>query len=259
LWGCTTTENRQEQTDAPASDSAAVVPDAASGTASPLAYDQLQGVWLNTSFQRALEESKSPGKALTDVPNVSFFEEDGVQVVFVNLGFREGITAPLENLRQGGGVLKNEELEIRPNADRSQLSLRLSGERGSKELMTFRRLTSAPLHSIDEEHDAVLAYLNKQLLAGTYRDKSGKTYQFTPDMKAVLPDGTFNYEFGLGGMFADCDGIYAVEGGTGRQALGFAWKGQTLQLFRTKPDPENPDGMVCEAQPFAELTRTENL
>ncbi len=259
LLGCTTGENQQEQTDAPASDSVANSPDAAGATARPVAYSQLQGVWVNTSFQRTLETTRSLRQAVTDVPTISFFEEDGQRVVFVNLAFREGISVPVANLRQEGGSLKNEEFEISLNADQSQLTLRLAGDLRKRNAVTFRRLTSARLNSLDEEHDAVLAYLNKAVLAGTYRDKQGNTYQFTPDMKAILPEVSFTYEFGTGGVFSDCDGIYAVEGGAGRQSLGFAWKGQTLHLFRTSPDPENPDGLVCEGQPFAELTRVENL
>jgi hypothetical protein len=259
LLGCTTGETQQEQTDAPTSDPVASSPEASSATAQPVAYSQLQGIWVNTSFGRTLETTRSPRQAATDVPTISFFEEDGQRVVFVNLAFREGITVPVANLQQDGGSLKNEEFEINLNADQSQLTLRLAGDLRKKGAITFRRLTKARLNSLDEEHDAVLAYLNKAVLAGTYRDKQGNTYQFTPDMKAILPEASFTYEFGMGGVFSDCDGIYAVEGGAGRQSLGFGWKGQTLQLFRTSPDPDNPDGLVCEGQPFAELTRDDTL
>jgi hypothetical protein len=251
--GCTTTEQKGEQATSPAADSVA----AAAPASRRVDYDQVRGIWINTQFELTLRQTLSPRQAAAaEVPNVSFYREEGEPVAFVNLGFREGITVPLDSLQPAGSGLRNREVEIEFTPDRTGFSLRLLNGQPMSRPATFRRLNDEAFNSLDEEHEALLGYVNGVVLAGEYQDAEGNTYQFTPEMKAVLPDASFTYELALNDLFTDCDGIYAVEGGAGRTSLGFSRKGDALRLYRTRPDPENPDGVVCEKKPYAELTRT---
>ncbi len=260
--GCTTTEQKGEQANSPAADSVTAAAQATDSVAAPTRrradYDRMRGIWINTQFEQTLRQTLSPRQAAAaEVPNVSFYQEEGEPVAFVNLGFREGITLPLDSLQPSGSALRNREVEIEFTPARTGFSLRLLNGQQMSRPANFRRLNDAAFNSLDEEHEALLGYVNGVVLAGEYQDAEGNTYQFTPGMKAILPDASFTYELALNDLFTDCDGIYTVEGGAGRTYLGFSWKGDALHLYRTKPDPENPDGVVCEKKPYVELTRTD--
>ncbi len=78
------------------------------------------------------------------------------------------------------------------------------------------------------------------------------------DIKVNLVD--LPYELEMNVIVKGCDGVFSRLGGSSklpkRYFTGFAWKGKTLELYRTEPDPDNPDGLVREKKPFAKLTRT---
>ncbi len=261
LTGCTATEQAGEQATTTAADSAAV----AGRPAVRDDYDQLRGVWLNTKFEQALEKTKSPRRAAVDVPNVSFFREEGKPVAFVNLNFREGITIPLDSLERVGNELRHDEVTLLFSPDGQEMTLQLADQARLKGKATFRRVSRADLPSLEAEHDTLMRYINRAVLAGTYADASGETHVFTTDMVYYQgpADGQegrekMGYELEMNVPMNKCDGVYgsAAAGGAPRQYTAFAWQGKTLELYRTKPDPDNPDGLVREKKPVAKLTRT---
>lgn len=265
LAGCTATEQRGEQTTTPAADSAV----AAGRPAVRDDYDQLRGVWLNTKFEQALEKTRSPRKAAVDVPNVSFFREDGKAVAFVNLGFREGITVPLDSLTRVGNELKHGEVTLLLSPDGQEMTLQLADQARMKGKATFRRLSRADLPSMDAEHDTLMRYINRVVLAGTYeedeRESESETLVYSPDMFYYIDSGSpgkisakLLYKFEMNIPVERCDGLYFMTEGEGRHQkyTAFVWRGKTLELYGTKPDPKNPDGLVREKKPFARLTRT---
>ncbi len=255
--GCTATEQTGEQATTKAADSAAV----AGRPAAPDDYDQLRGIWLNTRFEQALEKTKSPRRAAVDVPNVSFFREEGKPVAFVNLDFREGITIPLDRLKRVGNELRHDEVTLLLSPDGEELTLQLADQARLKGRATFRRRSRADLPSLEAEHDTLMRYLNRTVLAGTYEGAGGETHVFTTDM--VYYQGQegpekMRYELEMNVPVNKCDGVFGppAAGGAPRAYIAFAWRGKTLELYRTEPDPDNPDGLVREKRPFAELTRT---
>ncbi|HEX8528841.1 MAG TPA: hypothetical protein VF646_02425 [Cytophagales bacterium] len=257
LSACTATEQTGEQATTKAADSAAV----AGRPAVRDDYDQLRGVWLNTKFEQALEKTKSPRRAAVDVPNVSFFREEGRPVAFVNLDFREGITIPLDSLQRVGNELRHDEVTLLLSPDGEEMTLQLADQARLKGKATFRRRSRTDLPSLEAEHDTLMRYINGVVLAGTYADAGGETHVFTTGMvyyggkegREKMP-----YALEMNVPVNKCDGVFASAGaaGTPRTYTAFAWRGKTLELYRTEPDPDNPDGLVRAKKPFAELTRT---
>jgi hypothetical protein len=268
LAGCTATEQTGEQATTKAADSAAV----AGRPAVPDDYDQLRGVWLNTKFEQALEKTKSPRRAAVDVPNVSFFREEGEPVAFVNLDFREGITIPLDSLKRVGNELRHDEVTLLLSPDGQEMTLQLADQARLKGKATFRRRSRADLPSLEAEHDTLMRYINKVVLAGTYKSIWSHTNPifnddidvFTADMIYYMTSTNSKreplkspYELKMNLPVNRCDGVYLLNGEKGgvSQYVGFTWKGDTLELYHTNPDPDNPDGLIREKRPFAELTR----
>jgi|GEM_PF-2850971 len=263
LVGCTAAEQTGEQTTTAAADSAVV----AGRPAVRDDYEQLRGIWVNTRFEQALEKTRSPRKAAVDVPNVSFFREEGKAVAFVNLDFREGITVPLDSLQRVGNELKHDEVTLLLSPGGDEMTLQLADQARLKGKATFRRLSRADLPSMEAEHDTLMRYINRVVLAGAYQNKmGGGVLVFTPEMTYYTdPEnpkpgvGKIPYELELNVPVKGCDGVYRQLPGRNtrdRNYTGFAWKGKTLELYRTAPDPDNPDGLVREKKPFAKLTRT---
>jgi hypothetical protein len=259
--GCTATEQTGEQATTKAADSAAV----AGRPAVPDDYDQLRGVWLNTKFEQALEKTKSPRRAAVDVPNVSFFREEGEPVAFVNLDFREGITIPLDSLKRVGNELRHDEVTLLLSPDGQEMTLQLADQARLKGKATFRRRSRADLPSLEAEHDTLMRYINRVVLAGMYEDTGGETHVFTTDMLYYRgpADGQerrekMRYALEMNVPVNKCDGVYgpAGAGGAPRQYTAFAWRGKNLELYDTEPDPDNPDGLIRAKKPFARLTRT---
>jgi hypothetical protein len=262
LAGCTATEQTGEQTTTPAADSAVV----AGRPAVRDDYDQLRGVWLNTKFGQALEKTRSLRKAAVDVPNVSFFREEGQAVAFVNLGFREGITVPLDSLQRVGNELKHDQVTLLLSPGGDEMTLQLADQARMKGKATFRRVSGSDLSSMEAEHDTLMRYLNRVVLAGAYEDDESKTHVFTPDLFYHTGSGNpqekpakTRYTLEMNVPVDKCDGVYRLAGETASSGryIAFAWRGKTLELFDTKPDPGNPDGLVREKKPFAKLTRTQ--
>jgi hypothetical protein len=260
LAGCTATEQTGEQATTKAADSAAV----AGRPAVRDDYDQLRGVWLNTQFEQALEKTRSPRRAAVDVPNVSFFREEGRPVAFVNLDFREGITIPLDSLERVGNELRHDEVTLLLSPDGDEMTLQLADQARLRGKATFRRQSRADLTSLEAEHDTLMRYINRVVLAGTYEDAGGRTHVFTPDMhyqgSANGEEGRekVSYELEMNVPVKKCDGVYRLTGAgdaPGRYTA-FAWGGKKLELYHTQPDPDNPDGLIRGKKPFAKLTYT---
>ena len=112
-----------------------------------------------------------------------------------------------------------------------------------KRYLTYLRL-SEPLET----------FVNRAVLAGKYQDANGQSYEFTDAGEAILPDRSFQYEVSLDPNRASCELIlsHREREPEGKERIGFAWKGPTLQLYEVtgKKPPYK-----CKAAPFAVLTR----
>jgi len=81
--------------------------------------------------------------------------------------------------------------------------------------------------------EPVPAYLNRRLLAGTYKDAKGKTWKFSPDSQATWPGQSFRYEISIDDSEADCDYLFYEKKGEvgGYKRYGFRWQKETLRLY----------------------------
>jgi hypothetical protein len=76
-------------------------------------------------------------------------------------------------------------------------------------------------------------YVSRVVLAGKYRDRQGRVYEFTQDGWAIFPDRKFRFEIGLDHVLDDFD--YFLDG---TKMWAFKRKGAELQIFPTS----NADG-----------------
>jgi hypothetical protein len=103
--------------------------------------------------------------------------------------------------------------------------------------------------------EPVPAYLNRRLLAGSYRDTKGRAWTFTADGKAKWPDRAFAYAISIDASEADCDYIFFAKQGEvgGTQRYGFRWENGRLRLYSIAY-PENGAAPIHCDKLLAELT-----
>ena len=77
------------------------------------------------------------------------------------------------------------------------------------------------------------AYLNWQLLAGTYPDAKVRPWTFTADGHTTWPDRSFAYEVSIDESKADCDYVFFAQPGEvgGYRRYGFRRAKGTLRLY----------------------------
>jgi len=98
--------------------------------------------------------------------------------------------------------------------------------------------------------------LNRVILAGTYRDIEGRTWEFTETGQARWPERRFPYEISLDATGSDCAILFTPERGQpgNRHRWGYRWERGLLLLFEVAYDsPAMP--IHCMATPIAELRR----
>lgn len=102
--------------------------------------------------------------------------------------------------------------------------------------------------------EPVPAYLNRRLLAGTYRDVQGKTWKFSPDGQAIWPGRSFRYEVSTDDSEADCDYLFHEKKGEvgGYKRYGFRWDQGTLRLYEIAYPDDGAAPIHC-AKVIAEL------
>jgi hypothetical protein len=223
----------------------------------PDLFSQVEGVWIDTEYDDKLRKTRSPIDALTNVPNISFYQEKGKPILFVNLAFHEGMSIPLKIVQaENGPVFQMEEdftLDI--SNDGEEITLQSGNEQVLDKPTKFRRITAKNPASMEKEHDILLKYINEVVLQGEYEDEKGQFYRFTSNQEAVFPQEKFDYELITDAIGASCDGLYPKNGRSNSRSIGFKWKKNKLLLFDKQPDPKNPDGEICARKPFAELTK----
>jgi hypothetical protein len=167
-----------------------------------------------------------------------------------------------------GNELKHDEVTLLLSPGGDEMTLQLADQARLKGKATFRRLSRTDLPSMEAEHDTLMRYINRVVLAGVYKDdkseSESETLVYTPDMYYYIDSGDpgkisakLLYKFEMNIPVDRCDGLYYMAEGEGRhpQYTAFVWRGKTLEFYDTKPDPKNPDGLVREKKPITRLTR----
>jgi hypothetical protein len=223
----------------------------------------LQGTWISQAYLERLKATRSPHAAGAQTPpliiNVQK-EERSYPIVITD--FHSAVMQFLIEVEPGGkpgnyrmvvapedGMVSSSEVKYVPfrgqkNAQGKFDSLSIADPFIAKgKYLSFVRLT-----------DALETQVNSAVIAGKYQDREGKSYEFTPAGDAVLPDRSFPYEIVLDAKAGNCDLLHShrERAPEGKERIGFAWKGTTLQLYNAKA--LKGERYACDTKPFAVLT-----
>lgn len=224
----------------------------------------LEGTWIATDYVERLKKSRSP--------NVSG-RKGGVAIKIQ----REGPVYPILFTNFQRAVLQSV-IDVQPDRKPKSYRLAVAKEdrgavnaadlsyvyfRGEREANgAFKTLSiSEPIFAKNkflayQRLDVPLEqFVNATVISGKYADAQGNTYEFSDSGDAVLPDVKFGYEVSLDAKAAsNCDLLesHRERDPQGKQRIGFAWKGDKLELFKVT-GTKAP--YKCEAQPYAVLTR----
>lgn len=224
----------------------------------------LEGTWIARDYLERLRNSRAPHATARQATGVAIkIDREGRTYPILITNFQKAILNFIIDV-QPDVKPKSYRLAVakqdRPGISSTELTyIYFRGERDSqgvfqtlsiaepnfarKRFLTYLRL-SEPLET----------FVNRAVIAGRYQDAQGRSYEFTEAGDAVLPERSFLYEVSLDPSRASCELLisHREREPEGKERIGFAWKGATLQLFEvtgSKPPYK------CKAKPFAELTR----
>lgn len=224
----------------------------------------LEGTWIATDYVERLKKTRSPNTA---------GRKGGVAIKIQ----REGPVYPILFTNFQRAVLQSV-IDVQPDLKPKSYRLAVAKEdrgavnaadlsyvyfRGERDAGgTFKTLSiSEPIFAKGkflayQRLDGQLEqFVNATVIAGRYADAQGRAYEFSEGGDAVLPDVKFAYEVSLDAKAAaNCDLLesHRERDPQGKQRIGFAWKGDKLELFKVA-GAKAP--YKCEAQPYAVLSR----
>ncbi len=222
----------------------------------------LEGIWMNEAYVKALRESRMPHQAAKkERPVVIAIKREGRVYPFVSTDFEKAALM----------VILDVEPDVKPGSYRLVLGQKneptssdeakyvwFKGSRnadGKFDRLAFKELFMmkgewANYQRVGEELGPAV---NAIVLAGKYTDRKGRNWSFTEKGRASFPDKSFYYELSLNDKTAKCEFLEAedLEAPEGKSFYGYRWKGGKLELFNAKL---NKDKVRCDAAPFAVLT-----
>ncbi|MDA1331414.1 MAG: hypothetical protein O3A65_02905 [Proteobacteria bacterium] len=226
--------------------------------------DDLQGIWLEQTYLKALRQTKQPHKAEKKAKPVliaikkegrayPYFATDMVKarlmIVFDVEPGQEPNTYRLVLGEKNAPTSAEDVVYVwfrgKKSSDGQFLNLEI------KEPLVM----AAKWASYERVGKELGPIINKIVLSGKYLDGKGKKWTFTDAGKASFPGKTpFYYEISLVGDGATCDYIEFedLQSPTGLAYYGFNWtQSGTVELFKAKLK----GGKVqCQAKPFVALT-----
>jgi hypothetical protein len=222
----------------------------------------IEGIWINEEYVRTLTTMRSPHAAARQVPPVviAVKPEGRTHPIVVTDFNKAAINAVLEvepDAKPGFYrlVLGTDD---RPVASSEVKYLYFQGTRNAQG--KFDRLRFAEIFFMKGKWadyrlltGEVNPFINRLVLAGSYRDDKGRPWEFTEAGAARWPDQKFNYELSLNDPGAGCEYLQ-TEGamsGADKKRYGFAWKGGKLSIFPAKLADKK---VRCETKAIAILT-----
>lgn len=227
----------------------------------------IEGIWVNEAYLRALAALKSPHAAARKAPPlVIAIRREGRAFPIVITDFRNAsLRAVLDVEPDGkpGAYRLVVGAEDKPTSSSEVKYIPFQAARNAQG--KFERLRIAePDFMKGKWADYVVLerelnpQLNRLVIAGSYNDAQGRSWNFTESGQAVWPDGSFNYELSLNDPTAGCEYFQVENAGAApsRDAAdikryGFAWKGGSLSIFAARLAGKK---VVCDAKPLAVLT-----
>lgn len=222
----------------------------------------IEGIWINDDYVKNLTALKGPHAAAKKVPPV---------VIAIK---REGRAYPIV-VTDFNKASVQAVLDVEPDAKPGSYRLVLGADdrpmtsaevkyvyfEGTKNPQgKFDRLRFAELFFMKGKWadytllpGEISPYLNRLVIAGSYKDEKGRTWEFTEAGEARWPDQKFAYELSLNDPTANCEYLQTedIREGADRKRFGFAWKGQKLSIFPARMVSKK---VRCDAKPIAVLT-----
>jgi hypothetical protein len=107
-----------------------------------------------------------------------------------------------------------------------------------------------PLLSSDDVDHSVQRYLNKWILAGTYKSDHGDIFSFSETQNAQWENKSFHYFIALDPTESDCEYFCEVEKGNVTSCYCYSWVNNQLKLSKMPTEDDSNVGKI----PFAVLT-----
>ncbi len=223
----------------------------------------LEGTWVARDYVERLRASRAPHATARQATGIVIkIQREGRAYPILITNFQRAVLQAIIDV-QPGAQPKTYRLAVAKEdtgaVSASELTyLNFRGERGpdgvfntllisepnfaKKRYLTYVRL-----------NDPLETFVNRVVLAGKYTDRDGKSYEFTEDGQAILPDRKFAYEISLDPAAASCELIqsHKEKDPEGKERVGFAWAGKELRLYQVSGDKAP---YKCAAKPFAILT-----
>jgi hypothetical protein len=225
----------------------------------------LEGTWIARDYLERLRNSRAPHATARRATGIAIkIEKDGPTYPILITDFQKAILNFVidiqPDVKPGSYRLAVAEQD-RPGISAADLTyIYFRGERDANGV--FQTLSIAEPNFARKRYLTYLrlnepleTFVNRATIAGKYLDAEGRSYEFTEAGEAILPDRTFQYEVSLDPRRANCELIisHREHDPQGKERIGYAWKGATLQLYEVLPRKKPP--YKCKGVPFAVLTR----
>jgi hypothetical protein len=224
---------------------------ASSVKANAMILDELLGEWLNKNYSEALKKTRSPMKAVGGYPMAFKISKDGRLYQWLLIyGFHEAISRDVRRL-----IATNQSHTYVVEYDEGKSSTLdkfiIKKENSINEIIWLsKQHNKEKTFSFVRAQPNIETYINRTVLAGSYRDLEGNNFIFNESGEAKWPDKTFRYQVNLDQEGVTCD-MFAVSDGPDVIGYGFTWQDTKLLVFNVK---EIDDMIYCDRQPWLILS-----
>jgi hypothetical protein len=222
----------------------------------------LEGTWINEQYMKALAQLRSPHAAARKAaPVVIAIKREGRAVPIVVTDFNKAsIQAVLDVEPEGkpGSFRLVVAPDDKPVSGSEVKYIPFQGVKNAQG--GFDKLRIAEPTFMKGKWSDYLPMpgelspsLNRIVIAGTYKDEKGRTWEFTESGEARWPEQKFFYELSLNDPTAGCEYLQTedIREGGEKKRFGYAWKAGKLSLFPARLAGKK---VVCEPRPLAVLT-----
>ncbi|MEO8040477.1 MAG: hypothetical protein ABI794_17040 [Betaproteobacteria bacterium] len=225
----------------------------------------IEGLWLPQDYMDALRATRQPHAAARKAPPLVInIQREDRSYPIMRTDFNKAVLQRVIEVEPAGKpgayriVVADDDSGPIPADETTVIPFRGSkGVQGRVDAMSLADPTFSKGRYRDflRAPDGLVVYVNRAVIAGKYLDERGGAYAFSETGEASFPDGKFNYELSLAAAGATCDYFETPDEQApgGHRRIGFAWKGDRLELF--KASGTEPKNVRCEKQPFAVLKR----
>jgi len=222
----------------------------------------VEGIWINESYMKALAQLRSPHAAARKAaPVVIAIKREGRAYPIVVTDFNKAsIQAVLDVEPDGkpGSYRLVVAPDDKPMSGNEVKYIPFQGARNAQG--GFDKLRVAEPTFMKGKWSDYLPMpgelspsLNRIVIAGSYKDEKGQAWEFADSGEASWPSQKFVYELSLNDPTAGCEYLQTedIRDGAEKKRYGYAWKSGKLSIFPARLAGKK---VVCDGQPIAVLT-----